>query len=75
MLTKTTMRKTMLNVDQNDQRITDNESLLKTWTEYCDKLYNYSIAPNESLINLIPMKILKITFQYCYKLGYRKFNL
>ena len=25
---------------------------MKTWTEYCDKLYNYPNAPNESLINL-----------------------
>ena len=50
-LTKTTKRNTMLIVDQNDRRINDNESLLKTWTEYCDKLYNYPIAPNDSLIN------------------------
>ena len=25
---------------------------MKTWTEYCDQLYDYPIAPNESLINL-----------------------
>ena len=25
---------------------------MKTWTEYCNKLYNYHIAPNESMINL-----------------------
>ena len=41
---------------------TDNESLLKIWTEYYDKIYNYHIATNESLIK-IPIKILKITYQ------------
>ena len=25
---------------------------MKTWTKYCDKLYNYPIEPNESLLNL-----------------------
>ena len=40
----------MLIVDQNGQRITDNETSLEIWTEYRDRLYNYPIAPNESLI-------------------------
>ena len=30
----------------------DNEYLLKTCTKYCDNLYNDSITPNNSLINL-----------------------
>ena len=32
--------------NQNNKRIADNESLFKTWTEYCNNLYNYPIKPN-----------------------------
>ena len=47
-LTNPIKRKTMIIEDenQNNKRIADNESLLKTWTEYCNNLYNYPIKPN-----------------------------
>ena len=53
-LTNPIKRKTMIIEDenQNNKRIADNESLLKTWTEYCNNLYNYPIKPNiNKLIN------------------------
>ena len=46
------MRKTIIIEDHNHKLISDNESLLKIWTEYCNKLYNYPITPNSNkLIN------------------------
>ena len=48
MLTKPTKIKTMIIEDNNYKLISDNESLLKTRTEYCNKLYNYPITPNSN---------------------------
>ena len=47
-LTNPIKRKTIIIEDenQNNKRIADNESLLKTCTEYCNNLYNYPIKPN-----------------------------
>ena len=42
----------MIIEEHNNKFISDNESLLKRRTEYCNKLYNYPITPNSNkLIN------------------------
>ena len=50
MLIHPTKRKTMIIKYHNHKLISDNESLLKTWTEYCNKLYNYPITPNSNIL-------------------------
>ena len=38
------------NENQNNKRIADSESLLKTWTAYCNNLYNYPIKLNIKIL-------------------------
>ena len=54
-LTKSTRRKTMIILDNNNKPVAENTALLKTWTEYCKYLYNYKIRPDNDL--LTPNKI------------------
>ena len=49
-LTKTTIRKTMIILDKDNKPVTENIELIKTWTEYCKDLYNFKIKPDNNLL-------------------------
>ena len=49
-LTKTPARSTSIIEDKNGQPLSEEYSILKRWTEYCQKLYNYPIKPALSVI-------------------------
>ena len=44
--------KTMIILYKNNKPVTVNAALLKTWTEYCEDLYNYKIRPDNNLLKL-----------------------
>ena len=40
----------MIILDKNNKPVTVNAALLKTWTEYCENVYNYKIRPDNNLL-------------------------
>ena len=40
--------------DQGGTRLTENEDILKRWTEYCSELYNYRATGDPEVVNVPP---------------------
>ena len=50
-LTKSSRRTTYIIEDSNGKALSENSSILNRWTEYCHKLYNYPIQPDDNILN------------------------
>lgn len=50
-ITRTQVNKTSAIEDANGTLLTENEEVLKRWTEYCEELYNFPIHPDTNILN------------------------
>ena len=51
MLTTTSKPRAMVIDDKDGKLLTDQDEVLKRWTEYCDELYNFHIRPDAEMLN------------------------
>ena len=49
-LTKTSLPKAAVIEDTDGKLLTDNNDVLRRWTEYCDGLYNYQLCPDATIL-------------------------
>ena len=66
-LTNTKQERNTTIQDKSGTRLTENEHVLKRWTEYCSELYNYRATGDPEVLNVPPATMTMTTTLFFVK--------